>query len=287
MNAASEAAKNPDKVIKTAKDAPLEARLTDFTSLLSLIYQDVTKLAIALKPSNPTFRAALSPGKELAAHADALGSCACSFDKDSHGGTLTREIRWLAEDVLSALDNLLRVYGDDDHFIQSSTSKLTETGTPYLVRTGAVHDAIDRARELPRTNREAVRRRWDGLLGGLHDCKEEVQELIEDDEGSDEEDGTDGTSGYEDGWEELLGGSSNGTSPKASEDEMKRLKHVCTINSPPPLYDTHRRRRHTNCSNSRMHYYDERTQPSWRQARPRLRYQIETSMESLCMQRLC
>ena len=97
MNEAHEATKDFDKVIKTDEGASLDARLTDYTSILSLIYQDVTKLAIALKPSGPTFRAVLSPGKELAAHADALASCACSVDKALHGSTLARDIRWSAE----------------------------------------------------------------------------------------------------------------------------------------------------------------------------------------------
>jgi hypothetical protein len=125
-------------------------------SLLSLVYHQVTKLAITLKPSSPTFKAALSPGKELAAHLDALASCACSLNKDLHGESVVKEVRWATEDVLNGVESLLTVYLGDTHYQQgaSEAGERDSRGAPYLVRTAVIHEAIDRARA--NTEREGI-----------------------------------------------------------------------------------------------------------------------------------
>ncbi|KAI5122978.1 hypothetical protein M0805_006857 [Coniferiporia weirii] len=209
-------------------DASIDTRLKDFASLLSLLYQNVTKLAIALKPSSPTYRAVITPARELTAQTDALVSCACSIDGASNGAALVREVRWAAEGVVNALGTLLGVYAAD---AQAPGARLTRTaGEEYLVRTGAVHEAIDRARYLSSSNREAVKKRWDGVIGGVDDCVKEVQEMLEEeddengDEGEDEGEGSDPLGGDDD-WGELdAAPASHKESVKANEEELARLK---------------------------------------------------------------
>lgn len=208
--------------MQTDRSLSLAARLKDFTSLLSLTYQDITKLAVALKPPAPTFNAAISPAKDLATHLDALASCTCSIDGRNSGVTITREIRWSAEEVLNAVDALLLVYVGDAHFsheIEEGEGSASE-GAPYLVRTGVVHEAIDRARGLPQNNREAVRCRWDGILGGIDDCFREIKDMIDEDE--DESDGWDG-------WDELLGSKSGSETVRPSDVERARIECVRSL----------------------------------------------------------
>ncbi|EJD06067.1 uncharacterized protein FOMMEDRAFT_26833 [Fomitiporia mediterranea MF3/22] len=214
----------------TNTDASLDTRLNDYNSLLSLLYHDATKLAIALKPSDLTYSAALSPAKELVSHVNALASCACSIDGAQYGRTLSREMRWSTEDVLTGFESLLGVYASDAHH----RNAIREKGTtePYLVRTGTVHEAIVRARGIPRTNQEAVRKRWQGVLGGLSDCEKEVQEMVteEEAEGNNEGDSEDeGYGDFDDDWE-----LDDMKHPKkqnivASQEELTRLKSAYTL----------------------------------------------------------
>lgn len=208
--------------LESITDASLDTRLNDYTSLLSLLFHDTTKLAIALKPGSLTYSAAISPAKELAGHADGLASCAYSIQEAKYGRTLGCEVRWLAEDVLNGLESLLGVYTSDAHNLGVAGG--TEAEEPYLVRTGVVHEAINRARSISRTNREAVRKRWEGLLGGLGDCENEVKEMVEDEEGSGDEGGNENE---DDGWGDL-GGEPLSTkgNVRASEQELSRLKTV-------------------------------------------------------------
>ena len=229
-SAALEAVRDADRVVQTDRTFPLDERLKDYTSLLSLVYQDVTKLAIALKPSTPTYQAALSPAKDLAGHLDALGSCACSIDRREYGGTVTQEVRWTAEDVLRAVEALLSVYMNDMHYEQGASEAENSKGTPYLVRTGVVHEAIDRARGIPHSNREAVRRRWDGIVGGMEDCQHEIQEILDEEdvkEGGKDEDTTDLSD--DDGWNDLVDikEEAETKTEAATEAELTRLKCVC------------------------------------------------------------
>ncbi|KAL5533348.1 hypothetical protein ACEPAF_5124 [Sanghuangporus sanghuang] len=229
--AALKALRDPTTTVQIPEhdaEVSLHTRLTDYVSLLSLLYQNSTKLAIALKPSNLAYSAAIVVAKNLATQADALASCAWSINDVVHGRTLAREIRWTAEDVLSALTSLLEVYTSDAH--GQGSGEASEAGDPYLFRTGVVHDAIDRGRGISRTNREAVKKRWDGVVGGMSDCEKEAQEMVEEEERDcDNEEGghANPADSYEDDeWEQFSGASRGNT--RASPEELARLRIVHT-----------------------------------------------------------
>ncbi|KLO18842.1 hypothetical protein SCHPADRAFT_935888 [Schizopora paradoxa] len=214
-DAALKALKDPDSTVSAPEGQNIEAvtlktLLSDFTSLLNLLYQSTTKLSIALKPSSPTYAAALTPLKDLRANIDALASCTCSIEASKFGGAMSREARWIAEDVINALRQLFAVFLD-------AASRSGTNAKTYLARTGAVHEAIDRARGISQSNREAVRKRWTSDMDSLKDCVTEVVELTMEGDGTDDGDG-------EDGWDDLeIDGLSDGDTPKATEDELKRL----------------------------------------------------------------
>ena len=150
-------------------EAPLTTLLEDYSSLLSLIYQSTTKISIALKPSDPTYPAAMTPLKDVTAHTDALASCACSVNRQRHGKTIAREVRWKAEEVINALRTLLDTFIAD---IQSPGSGAAEM---YLAKTGTVHGAVESARSVSRSNAEAVRKRWDLDAEAVNDVVKEIQ----------------------------------------------------------------------------------------------------------------
>lgn len=223
-SAALDALKDPNTKVQTPKDVAevsLDTRLTDYASLLSLLYQYSTKLAIALKPSSLAYSAAIAVAKDIATQADALASCAWSINDACDGRTLACEARWTAEDVLGALKSLLAVYTSDAHGQGSGST--SEAGGPYLYMTGVVHDTIDRARGISRTNQEAVRKRWGGVIGGMSDCEKEVQEMVEEENEAEDLDGLSG-SDETDGWEQ------SGNAPRgdahASQEELERLNTV-------------------------------------------------------------
>lgn len=214
LKALSDLAYNPRSSEDSSENTILPKLLKDYASLLSLIYHSATKLALALKPTSPTFGAALTPLKDLTAHVDALASCACSVLPARDGRALMRELRWKAEEVVGAVQALLGV------FVACADSPVA--GETYLVKTGTVHETVDRARGVSRSNREAVRKRWEADIGGLDDCAKEVLEMIEDKEGDDDDDG---------GWTDLDSGLPPSESVKPTATEMTRLKMVSSLKS--------------------------------------------------------
>ena len=75
----------------------------------------------------------------------------------------------------------------------SPTSKGDEDDKEYLVRTGAVHETIERIRrDLPEDNLDAVRKRWSADKDMMQDSLEDVNGMIEEaEEGGEDEDGED------------------------------------------------------------------------------------------------
>lgn len=191
--------------------APLSTLLSDYSSLLTLIYTAATKVSLALKPTNPTYAAALTPLKDITAQTDALASCACSVDAARHGRTLAKEVRWTTEEVVGAVQALAGVFLDAGARAEG-----------YLVKVGTVHEIVERARGVSASNREAVRRRWEADAAGLEDGVREVAEMVADEEGGSDDAG-DGFAG--DGWDDLgLGPSLPQT--KITKEEIANLKTV-------------------------------------------------------------
>jgi cyclin-D1-binding protein 1 len=191
----------------------------DLISLLSLVYAQITKLAICLKPASPTYSAAVSPLQEMSKHVIAIATCAALFDEDVHGTTLVQEVRSAAREVLESVDAFLKTLRN----LLNSTAA-PEDNQEYLVRTGAVHELIEHARGpngLSKTNLDAVRRRWDADQDVLKDAFKEFEEMLEEstDEADEEEDE------FGDGWDELGLGTQ-----KMTDKELARAKSVRSYN---------------------------------------------------------
>jgi hypothetical protein len=179
-------------VLPTDEQQPsLEVLHKDLISLLSLVYSDVTKLSIALKPSKPTYSASAAVLKELSSHILALSANVNLFDEKVHGAALIKEARTLVRDVIEAVNGLIQTFLDLNAEGRPATSGSGAAGEEYLIKTGAVHALIERARSptgLSMDNRNAVRKQWAEDRGTLEDALKEVNEAIEDaeQEGDDE-----------------------------------------------------------------------------------------------------
>jgi len=153
----------------TAMEGPLptfSALRKDFLSLMTLIHSYTTRLWMALgkKPSTPA--AAVPILETLSQHIQNLSGCAGAFDRNQFGNSLSNEARLAAQEVLQATKVLLRAYANNSEEPDSSQ------------RTGTVHDACDRHRNLSMDNREAVAKIWKNDQEALKDALKEVEELL-------------------------------------------------------------------------------------------------------------
>lgn len=179
----------------------------DFVSINTLLYSAVTKIALALRPgqdTGPEYKAALQPIADLGSSAVALSACTSLFSATAHGPALRTHARNLASDVLRAVQQLALALDDKEEDL--------------YVRTGAVHDAIDRARaQLPASELDAVRDVFRPNQALLDDGLPEVQELMDEDDASSEPDG----------WDELAEEFGDDFAPsKLSPEERQRVKDV-------------------------------------------------------------
>ncbi|KAG2349904.1 hypothetical protein BDR05DRAFT_955739 [Suillus weaverae] len=200
--------------------------LKDLDSLLSLIYNSSTKLALALKPSSPTYSASLPVIVDLTNHTSGITHCIHLLSPDLHGATLIKELQHEVTAILEALRAVVQT------FLNlaargPSIAKSGSAGEEYLVRTGTLHDLITQARGpngIPKDNISAIRRRWKQDRGALEDSLREVSEMIDGAEGS-ESDDVDGDN-VDDGWDELGLGD---TGLKMDKDELARAKNVHSV----------------------------------------------------------
>ncbi|KIP09482.1 hypothetical protein PHLGIDRAFT_116276 [Phlebiopsis gigantea 11061_1 CR5-6] len=192
----------------TAIDSPsLDVLRKDYLSLLTLIYTSTTKASLVLRPSEPAYKASLAPVQDLTKHISALTTCAALFDK--HGLILAREVQRHTASIIEhvrALAETLQRQGD-------------ASNKDYLVRTGAVHDAVEQIREeLPADNNAAVQRKLLGDRDLLTDCLEEIQAMTNEKGDHDQDDESEDWD--EDGLEELGFGSNK----PLSAVELMRVK---------------------------------------------------------------
>lgn len=200
--------------------------LKDLDSLLSLIYNSSTKLALALKPSSPTYSASLPVIVDLTKYTSGIAHCIHLLNPESHGATLIKEVHHEMIAILEALRAVVQT------FLNlaargPSIARSGSAGEEYLVRTGALHDLITHARGqngIPKDNISAIRRRWKQDRGALEDSLREVSEMIDGAEGS-EGDDVDGNN-VDDGWDELGLGD---TGAKMDRDELARAKNVYSV----------------------------------------------------------
>lgn len=196
----------------------------DFLSLLALIYAHTTKLSLTLKPPSPAYKASFAPLKDISDQISALSHCVCLFAPD-HGITLLREVVSVAEDVIQSVRALLRT------FLENETRGVEHAGNEYLVRTGAAHDLITKARAtggISADNVASVRKRWKQDHDAMEDGLGEINEMINNAQASDkntEEDFED------DGWDEL----GLSSTKKMDQKELERTKKVvCLLTSSLP-----------------------------------------------------
>jgi cyclin-D1-binding protein 1 len=195
----------------------------DLISLLSLLHNTTTKLGLALKPSSPTYSASFIPLKDISTHISAVAQCAKLFDPSVHGAALTQEIVSVVTDGIKAIKALLQTFLTLENGEKKNHVGIGQAGEEYLVRVGAVHEIIDKARSsdgISSENVVAVRRKWTADKASLEDGLREVSEMIEDEEtrSDGDDDGDD-----DDGWAEV-GISSR---KRMGEQELERTKKVC------------------------------------------------------------
>ncbi|KAJ7685160.1 hypothetical protein DFH06DRAFT_1264492 [Mycena polygramma] len=188
----------------------------DLLSLVSLLYAATTKVSLALKPSSPTYSASLAPLKDLADHVSALFHCASLFVPDAHGATLVREVHSLVKDAIEAIRALVQTF----LAIETSGSRQSSghAGDEYMVRTATVHNILDNARALSANNLLATRKRWAQDAASLDDGFQEVADMVDEEEGTDEDE----DEMFDDGWGEI----GIGKSQKMNAEELNRTKQV-------------------------------------------------------------
>ncbi|KAF7789515.1 hypothetical protein EIP86_000461 [Pleurotus ostreatoroseus] len=193
----------------------------DLLSLFTLIYATTTKVSLALKPPQPAYSACLPQLQDLARKTSALTTCATLFDEAAHGATLVRLVRGAVRNVLGSVAAYAHAFSDITQK-DGDNSGNGGSGEDYLVRTGAVHDAIEQARqEVPKNNVDAVRTLWGRDREMLEDSLNEVTEMLEEEE-DEEEDEDDFGDEDEDEWDEL----GLGKKKKMTEVELDRTKSI-------------------------------------------------------------
>ena len=200
---------------------------TDFISLLSIIHSAVTKVALTLKPTSPQHKASLVPLRDLTNNVAALVH-SIRLIRQKQGLTVMKEYESVAKNVISAIRSLVQSLLSPPGGQPLSTKE-------YLVRTGEVHEIIDRVRKaggLSLSNRDAVQKIWLQDHDSLQDGAEEIKEMCKPAGSNTENEDEDGDAFY-DGWEELGVDSSR----KLSLDELDRAEKVCS--SVPFLQTSH------------------------------------------------
>ena len=148
----------------------------DLLSLLSLIYHIVTKLALALNPTEPAISAAISPLDDLVKHVNAVTSCTSLFTT-TFGSTLRTEVVGLTSDVLQAT----RGFVDHCVLITNGAAPPQKLKAAHLYLAGSLHQLIDHSRGpdgLSKNNLQAVRKKWSQDRSVLEDGYRELSELL-------------------------------------------------------------------------------------------------------------
>ncbi|KAG1891006.1 hypothetical protein F4604DRAFT_1703824 [Suillus subluteus] len=192
----------------------------DLDSLISLIYNTSTKLALVLKPSSPTYSASLPVIVDLTKYTSGIAHCIHLLNPDLHGATLIKELQHEVTAIFEALRAVVQTFLN--LAARGPSIARNDSAEEYLVRTGTLHDLITQARGpngIPKDNISAIRRRWKQDRAALEDSLREVSEMIDGAEGSENDD-------VDDGWDELGLGD---TGAKMDGDELARAKNVHSV----------------------------------------------------------
>jgi hypothetical protein len=129
-----------------------------------------------------------------------------------HGEALFKEIASAAQHIVAAVksfvQSLLAIHNATLNSFEGAASG------DYILRTGAVHEAIERERALSNNNYDAVRKVWQRDYDSLIDGLDEIQEMCKP---------SDNTQDLDDGWDDL----GLGSNAKLSPLELQRTEKVC------------------------------------------------------------
>ena len=184
-------------------EASIEVVRKDLISIISLIYSYSTRLWIALGKQPPTPSAAIPTLQDITNHVRSLYGCAIFF-RDMEGKTLAAEVHTSATEILLAMQVLLEGYSAQ------------ERGENLMRKTGALHEACERGKNLSVDNREAVLKIWKQDGDAVKDAIKELNALLN----------PQPADGDLDGWDELLGEEAGGT--ELSEGDISTIKKVGT-----------------------------------------------------------
>jgi hypothetical protein len=203
---------SPDSI----PDAPaLSILRKDLISLFSLVYSQITKLALSLKPASPAYSASVAPAEDLSKHINAVATCATLFNADVNGATLVAQVRSTTKEIVQAVDLFLQTVITT---LGSDAAAPGQGKDIYLIRTGAVHELIEQARGpdgIPESNVVAVKRHWVEDHRTLKDAVQEFEDMMQPSMGDDLDDE------FGDGWDELGVGKE-----ELSLEELGRVKAV-------------------------------------------------------------
>ena len=231
----------------------LASILTDYTSLLSLIYTHTTTLSLAMKPP-PTYAGATRPLSDLTSDITKLTSC-IHFLSSYYGATLHKEATWRAQEIIESIHSLIQTFipptSDINQTTTASNSSRSATvvnipaiesptavapegnndDKSYLIRTGAVHSAVEHAKKtLSKSNAQAVLKVWNTHTDALQDALEECEDLAKDPSPEDEDD-LDDLDDFDDGWGEITG-TMKSTRKQTPEEREQAVKVRLTASSP-------------------------------------------------------
>ncbi|KAF8582322.1 hypothetical protein K439DRAFT_163118 [Ramaria rubella] len=180
--------------------APVDILRKDALALHRLLHTYSTHLSVSLGKPPPSFPIALVTLNSLTSQVEQLVSCTSSFPS----GALRKEAVWAAKTTIQALKTL-------SQYFESRYRQDEPVGDEYLVKTGAVHDAVVKAENMSKDETEAIVKLWKTNGDALEDSLKDVKEMMEEKDDGEVE---------EDGWDELV----EGIGRKLSPEEIKRVE---------------------------------------------------------------
>ena len=199
------------------KPTPADVR-SDFLSILTLLYARSTSLTLVLKAGSDSLAAAREPLTEIARDVARLAHCAGLFSVS--GATIRSEAIWSAEEVIESIKTYLV------SFTRSKASGTSEDPKALMLRVGTIHSVIDRVKaSLSTNNRAAVGKRWQSDASHLDDAMQEIRDMVEEAERTDQAGGNE-MDDFDDGWGEVLGGPATKLQPREVEAAKKVSVHT-------------------------------------------------------------
>ncbi|KAF8326964.1 uncharacterized protein EI90DRAFT_3059896 [Cantharellus anzutake] len=210
----------------------LQSILTDYTSILSLIYTHSTNLSLAMKPPS-TYPAVPRLLSDLTSDITKLTSCV-QFLSSWYGATLYNEASWKARETIDTVRALVQTFIPSHSFSPHDNVPFTDHAPhdfskTYLIRTNAIHASIESTKKgLSKSNAQAVLKVWDTHSDSIQDALEECEELTRepppDDEVNEESEDSE-----DDGWDEIMGGKTGRRLTPEERDRAKKTRMLVKL----------------------------------------------------------